>query len=207
MRSRVLTIVLLALLAGGVYGYVQLINSGNSSYETPYGVSTSNTTAVSTAANATVSAKASTQTASQTMEGRVGDIAKPSPRFRGPTFTTEVQGLKIVATLSNPSVRVGGTLWIRVSLTGEKASCVNSLRVIIVNSEGQKVYDVHTWLPHGTVTPGTQGSQGETYNIVWKASKHPSANVEVTPGNYTLIMKAVVNGEEATVKGTIKVVG
>lgn len=197
MRSRVLTIVLLALLAGGVYGYVQLINSGNSSYETPYGVSTSNTTAVSTAANATVSA----------MEGHVGDIAKPPPRFRGPTFTTEVQGLKIVATLSNPSVRVGGTLWIRVSLAGEKASCVNSLRVIIVNSKGQKVYDVHTWLPHGTVTPGTQGSQGETYNIVWKASKHPSANVEVTPGNYTLIMKAVVNGEEATVKGTIEVVG
>jgi len=210
LKPWLLAIVLLALLAGGTYGYVQFINGSNSGHGAPYEVSTASTTmavAASTAANATVSTETSTRTSSQTMEGRVESVAKPPLRFRGPTYTAEVRGLKIVATLSSPSVRVGGTLWIKVSLTGKKAGSVNSLRVIIVNSEGWKVYDVYTWLPHGTATPGTQGTQGETYNIAWRATKHPSANVEVTPGNYTIIMKAMVNGEEVVVKGTAEVVG
>ena len=208
MRLWIFTvIVLLVLLVGGICGYIQYSNSV-SGYEASYEVSAVNTATVSSAvAHAVVSATVSTQTKPQTMMGHVENVVKPPLKFRGPTFTAGMPGLKIVATLSNSSVKVGETLWIKVRLIGEKACSVKLLRVIIMNSKGQKVYDVYTWLPHTTVALGTQGSQEEIYNIAWRASEHPSANVEVTPGNYTVIIKTTVDKKEIAVKGNIKVMG
>ena len=90
----------------------------------------------------------------------------------------------------------------RVMLMGEEAFNVGLLRLTIVNSNGQKVYDAYVWLPHTTLTPGVKVPQEQTYNICWTASISPTANVTVMPGNYTFIMEA----NNVTVKGTIEVV-
>ena len=94
----------------------------------------------------------------------------------------------------------------KVGLLGKNAYNVKLLRMSVMNSEGQKVYDVYVWLPRRTLTPRTKVPQEVTYYIVWKALKHPSANIEITPGNYIFIIKASVNGKEVIVKGIIKVV-
>lgn len=173
----------------GVYAYTQFNNS-SSNYKPLYETN-----------------KAGTQNTSQPVKGHMENVTKPVSEFRGPTFTGEVSGLKIIITLSNSSVRVGETLWIRVKLIGKDAHNIELLKMSIMNSKGQKVYDAYVWLPHRALAPGAKAPQEETYNIAWKASKHPSANVEITPGNYTFIIKATVSGKEAVVRGVITVVG
>lgn len=180
---------LLVFLIGGIYGYTQYVNS-SSNYKPLYATST-----------------VGTQTTSQPVKGHIKNITKPPIEFHGPTFTGEVPELKIIVTLSSSSVKVDGMLWMKVKLIGEKAYDVRLLRMTITNSKGQEVYDVYVWLPHRTLTPGAKVPQEETYNIAWKASKHPSANIEVTPGNYRFTIKATVGGKEVIVKGTVKVVG
>ena len=187
-RLWVYAVILLALLVGGVYGYTWYSNS-NSNYKPLYETSGVNV-----------------QTVPQHVEGHIENITKPPSKFHGPTSTEEIPELKINVTLSNSSVKIGETLWMKVRLLGKNAYNVKLLRVSIMNSEGQKVYDVYVWLPRRTLTPRTKVPQEVTYNIIWKASKHPSANIEITPGNYTFIIKANANGKEVIVKGIIKVV-
>lgn len=187
-RLWVYAVILLALLVGGVYGYTWYSNN-NSNYEPSNETSGVNV-----------------QTTPQHVEGRIKNITKPPTEFYGPTFTEEIPELKINVTLSNSSVKIGETLWMKVRLLGKNVYNIKLLRMSVMNSEGQKVYDVYVWLPHRTLTPGTKIPQEVTYYIVWKASKHPSANIEITPGNYIFIIKASVNGKEVIVKGIIKVV-
>jgi len=177
-------IMLLVLLVGGVYGYTWYSNSG-SLHET-------NTVG--------------TQTISQPLRGHIENITEPPLKFRGPTSTGEIPGLKITVTLSNSSVRVGETLWMKVKLIGGKAYSVKLLGLSIANSKGQKVYDTYVWLPHRTLAPGAKVPREETYNIAWRALRHPSANIDVAPGNYTFIVKASLNGKEVIVKGLVEVV-
>jgi len=49
-------------------------------------------------------------------------------------FAGEIFGLKIIVTLSNSSVKIGETLWIKVRLIGEKAYNVKLLRMSIIES-------------------------------------------------------------------------
>jgi len=148
-----------------------------------------------------------TATDSQTLKGYVETIVEPPSKFYGPTFTEEAPGLKVIATLSNSSVRVGETLWINVKFVGEKACSIILARITVTNSRGQKVHDVYVWLPHRTLAPGAERLQEESYMFTWKTSKDPSANVEVTPDDYTFLIKVKVDENEVTVKGTVKVVG
>jgi len=186
-RLWVYAVILLALLVGGVYGYTWYSN--NDSNNPLSGTSSTNT-----------------QTTSQSLKGHVESITKPPSEFSGPTYTREIPELKIIVTLSNSSVKIGETLWMKISLIGENAYSVKKLRINIMNSEGQKVYDTYVWLHHRTLTPGNETPHEETYNIAWKATNHPSANIDITPGNYTIIIKTNINGEEVTVKGIVEVV-
>ena len=142
----------------------------------------------------------------QISKGDIEYITKPPSEFYGPTYIGKIPGLKIIVTLSNSSVKMCETLWMKVKLIGEKAYSVRLLRMTVMNSKGQKVYDTYIWLPHRTLTPGTGTFQEKVYNFAWKASKHPSANIDVLPGNYTFIIKAIVDEREIYVKGSIKVV-
>lgn len=185
MRLLISAIISLALLIGGVYGYTWY---SGPDYKSPY------------------EAKTSTQTSSQPVRGYMGNITSPPSDFHGPTFSGGVEELRIVATLSNSSVKIGDTLWIRVRLIGENAHSTSLLRMIIMSPEGLKVYDTYIWLPHRTLAPGVKIPDEETYNIAWKASKHPSANVEIAPGNYTFIIKTSIGEKEVILKGFICVV-
>ncbi len=99
---------------------------------------------------------------SQPLRGHIEDITEPPLKFCGPTFTEEIPELKITVTLSNSSVRVGETLWMKVELIGGKACSVKLLRLSLANSKGQKVYDTYVWLPHRTLAPGILAPGEET---------------------------------------------
>ena len=182
MRAWVFAMMSLILLSGGIYCCTQYRNPGHKS--------TLETGIVNV------------QTTFQPVKGHTGS----PPEFRDLSFTGGMPELKIVVTLSNSNVKIGETLWMKVKLIGERVYDIELLRMTIMNSKGQKVYDTYMWLPHRTLTPGSKVPREEIYNFMWKTSKHPSANVEVTPGDYTFLIKATVNGKDAIVNGTIRVI-
>jgi len=68
------------------------------------------------------------------LEVSIENITEPLSEFHGPMFAGEIFGLKIIVTLSNSSVKIGETLWIKVRLIGEKAYNVKLLRMSIIES-------------------------------------------------------------------------
>jgi hypothetical protein len=125
--------------------------------------------------------------------------------FYGPELTGEVSGLKVVATLSNSSVRVGEILWIKVDCVGEKAYYVGEVMLTVINLKGEKVYAIVNVHPHATIGPGFTPPQEGVRELSWTAIKDPYFNVDVTPGNYKIVIEFNVSGEKIVLNGTVTV--
>lgn len=151
---------------------------------------------ISVAANAIRGNPTITQTAVITDNGgyqiidQTVQTAVPPTEFNGPTYTSDLgggSGLEVV--LSSPSVEVGGTLWMRVRLTGPAAWSNSGLRFTVTNSSGENVYDIALGHPHRTLAPGESPDQEDVFNLRWEAkSSETAGNVEVTPGTYSFFL-------------------
>jgi hypothetical protein len=106
-----------------------------------------------------------------------------SIEFRGPVASGEAPGLKVAVYLSNNSVKVNGTLWIKVVFEGEEAFFRDYIMLDIFNSRGERVYGLAVMHPHPTLPLRFEPPKNISYTLSWKA-------VNVTPGNYTLAIEA-----------------
>ena len=126
--------------------------------------------------------------------------------FNGPTFTNSSDGLRLEATLSTSSLKVGTTLWVKGRLTGPSAWSISLVRFIVIKPSGEEVYDVYTWLPHRTLALGENPPQEYDFDLAWEARKRSTTDgVEITPGSYFFIIRTEVEAKELGVKGTIEV--
>jgi hypothetical protein len=117
-------------------------------------------------------------------------VTSPSIEFRGPVASGEAPGLRVTVYLSNDSVRVNGTLWIKVVFEGEKAFFSNYIILYVLNSRGEKVYGLAMVHPHPTPPLRFEPPKNISYTLSWKAVKDPYFKADVTPGNYTLAIEA-----------------
>uniref|UniRef100_A0A7J2U107 Uncharacterized protein n=1 Tax=Ignisphaera aggregans TaxID=334771 RepID=A0A7J2U107_9CREN len=117
-------------------------------------------------------------------------VTSPSIEFRGPVASGEAPGLRVVVYLSNDSVRVNGTLWIKVVFEGEKAFFSDCIMLDVLNSRGEKVYGLAMRHPHPTLPLRFEPPKNISYILSWKAVKDHYLKVDVTPGNYTLAIEA-----------------
>jgi len=113
-----------------------------------------------------------------------------SIEFRGPVASGEVPGLKVTVYLSNNSVKVNETLWIKVVFEGEKAFFSDYIKLYVLNSGGEKVYGLAMVHPHPTLPLRFEPPKNISCILSWKAVKDPYLKVDVTPGNYTLTIEA-----------------
>jgi hypothetical protein len=60
-------------------------------------------------------------------------------------------GLRVTMYLSNSSVRVNETLWIKIVFEGEKAFFSDYIILYVLNSRGEKVYGTGIVYPHLTM--------------------------------------------------------
>jgi hypothetical protein len=114
----------------------------------------------------------------------------PSIEFRGPVVSEEVLELRVVVYLSNSSVGVNETLWIKVVFEGEKAFFSDYIILYVLNSRGEKVYGTGIVHPHPTPPLRFEPPKRISYILSWRAIKDPHFKVDVTPGNYTLAIEA-----------------
>jgi len=114
----------------------------------------------------------------------------PSIEFRGPVASEEALGLRVAVYLSNSSVRVNETLWIKVVFEGEKAFFSDYIILYVLNSRGEKVYGSGIVHPHPTPPLRFELPKRISYILSWRAVKDPHFKVDVTPGNYTLAIEA-----------------
>jgi hypothetical protein len=114
----------------------------------------------------------------------------PSIEFRGPVASEEALGLRVAVYLSNSSVRVNETLWIKVVFEGEKAFFSDYVILYVLNSRGEKVYGSGIVHPHPTLPLRFELPKRISYILSWRAVKDPHFKVDVTPGNYTLAIEA-----------------
>ncbi|RLG61997.1 hypothetical protein DRN84_02690 [Candidatus Geothermarchaeota archaeon] len=140
------------------------------------------------------------------MKGYIQYATKPPIEFKGPTYEASSPKLIIRITLSDSIVHINKLLWVEIELEGQMAYKLGLLRVAILNSNAEKVYDVYMMFPHRTIAPNSEIPSKEVYTFVWRASKNPSGEVEVTPGKYFIIVKANIEGKELTVKGEFTIV-
>jgi hypothetical protein len=166
---------------------------------------------ISAAANTNGGYQTITQTAVLTDNGEyqiIGQTTTVPTEFNGPTYTSDLgggSGLEVA--LSSPSVEVGGTLRMRVKLTGPAAWSNSGVELIVTNYNGEKVYDVVYIHTHITLRPEESPPQeDDVYDLGWEAKSSDTAgNVEVTPGAYSFIIAPYGLEENMCVRGTIEV--
>ncbi len=178
MQKIILIILMIILLSGGIYSYIKC-------EESRFNAGINN---------------------QQAMKGYIQYVTKPPLEFKGPTYEVSSPRLIIRITLSDSIVHINKLLWVEIELEGQMAYKLGLVRVTILNSNAEKVYDVYMMLPHRTIAPNSEIPSKEAYIFVWRASKNPSGEVEVTPGEYIIIVKACIEGEELTVEGGFTVI-
>jgi hypothetical protein len=142
------------------------------------------------------------------LTGVVSTIVVPTPpeRFVGGTYTAVSDSLRLEVTISNSSVRVGDVLWAKIYLFGTEGE-VESLKVTVFNFRGEKVDELGIWLPHRTFSPGERVREYGNFTLMlWTLKKISNINMEIVPGNYTIILEATTGGRELDIRIPIKVV-
>jgi len=88
---------------------------------------------------------------------------------------------------------------------GEKAYYVGEVMLTVINLKGEKVYAIVNVHPHVTIGPGFTPSQEDVRELSWTAIKDPYFNVDVTPGNYKIVIEVNVSGEKIVLNETVTV--
>jgi hypothetical protein len=134
-------------------------------------------------------------------------VHTPPERFVGGTYIAVSDSLKLEVTISNSSARVGDVLWAKICLFGTEGE-IESLKVIILNFRGEKVDEFRIWLPHRTFSAGERVREYGNFTLMlWTVKKMSNINMEIVPGNYTIILEATTGGIEFDIRIPIKVVG
>lgn len=122
--------------------------------------------------------------------------------YLGPTLANQTDLLRLEISLSNPSVKVDDYLVIKFNLTGRKVANASYVQLTVFDSDNQQVWQLSSQIRHPSCSCQNQTQfDGSLY---WQAKTNPSSNVNILPGNYTLLIE--VSDEDLSIETSISVI-
>jgi hypothetical protein len=130
------------------------------------------------------------------------------PAMNGPSFATTFRGLQLNVTLGSYTVKAGEFQPIRLAFLGSGAwnASYTEVSTIVNNSTGENVWNMTERIPALYSIPYTNLLQEYVTYIGW-IPRTDDQNIPITPGEYTMVISANIDGQLLKVQGTVQVTG